>query len=352
MENLELLRQLSNDISVSGYEYFIKDIIINAFENLVDEIRVDKLGNIIAVKKGKESNGPKIMLAAHMDEIGFMITDIDDLGFLRFTSIGGIDPRTIVGQEVIIIGRDNKKYIGVINTKPPHLQSSDEQNNALSMDKMSIDVGMSKEEAEKNFEIGNTAVINREFIELLNNRVAGKSLDNKAGVVSLFECAKMLENVEIKSDIYYVFTVQEEETMAGAITSTYNINPDIGIAVDVGFGSTPELNKIDTIELSKGPGITLGGNIHKNLRKHIVSVADKYNIQTQVEVDPGPTGTDGRAIQITRAGIPTLVLSIPLRYMHTSVEVIDMKDLENTGKLLAFFINSINKDELEEILCY
>ena len=139
--------------------------------------------------------------------------------------------------------------------------------------------------------------------------------------------------------------------MAGALTSTYKINPDIGIAVDVGFGRTPELGK-DTLELGAGPGITLGGNIHPNLRKHIIKIAKEFNIPYQNEINPGPTGTDARAMQITRAGIPCLVLSIPLRYMHTSVEILDIIDIKNTGKLLAFFIASISNENLEGLLCY
>ena len=155
-----------------------------------------------------------------------------------------------------------------------------------------------------------------------------------------------------KADVYFVHTVQEEVSMAGALTSAYKINPDIGIAIDVGFGTTPELKKSDSIEMGKGPGITLGGNIHSELRQKLIKVAEEYNIPYQMEITPGPTGTDARAIQITREGIPSLVLSIPLRYMHTSVEVIDMEDIKNTGKLLAFFINAISNENLEGLLCY
>jgi endoglucanase len=154
------------------------------------------------------------------------------------------------------------------------------------------------------------------------------------------------------ADVYFVSTVQEEVGMAGAITSTYNINPDIGIAIDVGFGTTPELKSYDSIELGKGPGITLGANIHPGLRKELVRIAKEYNIPYQMEINAGPTGTDARAMQITREGIASLVLSIPLRYMHTSVEVIDMIDIKNTAKLLAFYISAIGNSSLEGLLCY
>jgi endoglucanase len=217
---------------------------------------------------------------------------------------------------------------------------------------MTIDIGLSKDEVRKYVSIGDIITVKRKLMELKNNRVSGKALDDRAGIAVLYECIKELSNIDHEADIYFVTTVQEEVSMAGALTSCYSINPDIGIAVDVGFGTTPELTKSNSIELGKGPGITLGGNIHPNLRKKLVETANEYNIPYQMEITPGPTGTDARAMQITREGIPSLVVSIPLRYMHTSVEVIDMQDIKNTGKLLAFFISSISSDNLEGLLCY
>ena len=150
----------------------------------------------------------------------------------------------------------------------------------------------------------------------------------RQGVAAMYECIKELSNINHEADIYFVHTVQEEVGMRGAFTSAYKINPDIGIAIDVGFGSTPELPKSDTIDMGKGPGITIGGNIHPGLKRKNSEIAKEYNIPFQFEVTPGPTGTDARAMQITREGIPTLCLSIPLRYMHTSVEVVDMNDIK------------------------
>lgn len=351
METKELLRTLSNSSGVSGYEHNLKDTIISAFKDHSDEIMTDKLGNIIVLKKGvNNSNNLKIMLAAHMDEIGLMVKDIEENGFLRFTSIGGVDPRTILGQEVMVHGKED--LFGVVGSKPPHLQDPADANKAIKMEDMTIDIGMSKEQVEKLVSIGDTITINRQLIDLQNNRIAGKAIDDRAGTAVLLECMKELSNMKHDADVYFVSTVQEEVSMAGALTSTYNINPDIGIAIDVGFGTTPELNKSDTIELGNGPGITLGGNIHPGLRKKIVDIAKEYNIPHQLEINAGPTGTDARAMQITRQGIPCLVLSVPLRYMHTSVEVIDMVDIKNSAKLLAFYIRAITNDSLEGLLCY
>lgn len=351
MKTLDFLETLSNGYSVSGCESNLNSTITSAFEKYCDEINVDNMGNIIAVKKGiSKKDNIKIMIAAHMDEIGLMVKDIEENGFLRFTNVGGIDPRTIVGQEVIVHGK--KDLFGVIGSKPPHLQDSEEQKKAIKMEDMTIDVGLSKERVEEFVSIGDSININRDLISLKNNRVSGKSLDNKTGVAVLLETLRELENIKHEADIYFVATVQEEVSMAGALTSTYNINPDIGIAVDVGFGHTPELNEAKTINLSKGPGITLGGNIHPGLRRQLIDVTKRYNIPNQIEVTPGPTGTDARAMQITRGGIPCLVISIPLRYMHTSVEVIDLDDVNSASKLLAFFISSISNENLEGLLCY
>lgn len=351
MESKKFLELLCNSNGVSGYEDNLKNIIIDNFKTYCDDIEVDKLGNIIGFKKGASAeNNPKIMLAAHMDEIGLMVKDIEENGFLRFTNIGGIDPRTILGQEVIVHGK--KDLFGVIGSKPPHLQDEEERDKAITIEDMIIDVGFPKDKLEKFISVGDTITINRRLLNLKNDRMAGKALDDRAGIVSLLECLKELHKTNHEPDVYVVATVQEEVGMAGAFTSSYKINPDIGIAVDVGFGTTPELNNSNSIELGKGAGITLGGNIHPTLREKLICIANEYNISHQLEITPGATGTDARAMQITREGIPSLVISIPLRYMHTSVEVVDIVDIKNTGKLLAFFINAISNENLEGLLCY
>jgi endoglucanase len=350
METKDLLEMLSNGNGVSGFEFNLRNEIINAFEQYTDSVQLDKLGNIIAHKKGSGNGAVKILMAAHMDEIGFMVKDIDKKGFIHFTNIGGIDPRTILAQEVIIHGKE--EVFGVIGSKPPHLQDSSEQEKSIKMEDMIIDTGYEKEDLGKLVSIGDSITVSRRMVNLMNGRVSGKAMDDRAGVAALYETMMELKGINHYADVYFVATIQEEITMAGALTASYGINPDIGIAVDVGFGRTPELNNSHSIEMGKGPGITLGGNIHPGLRKRLVKVASDYNVPIQTDVRPGPTGTDARAMQITREGIPALVLSIPLRYMHTSVEVLDLKDVSYTAKLLAFFSASIKEDEMEGLLCF
>lgn len=348
----KILESLSNANGVSGSEMRIGNEISFYFKQYCDQVKSDKLGNIVAFKPGnsQKRKNTKIMLAAHMDEIGLMVKKIDNNGFILFTNVGGIDERTLLSQEVIVHG--NKEIYGIIGAKPPHLLKEQEKNSSIKIEELYIDVGMSEKEAKKVISIGDFITIKREFKILGRDFVAGKALDNRAGIAVILECMKELQNMSHSIDIYFVATVQEEVGLRGAITSTYHIMPDLGIAIDVGHGRTPELPKEETIELGKGPGITLGPNIHPSIHKRFVDISREYNIPYQIEVCPEATGTDAWAIQVTQSGVPTGLLSIPLRYMHTSVELLNMRDIVHSGRLLAFFIASLNEVDMEEWLCY
>lgn len=351
MEVKKLLKILCEESGVSGHEHEISSLIVKAFKDFTDEITIDKIGNVVAVKKGeRNSSNIKIMFAAHMDEIGLMVSDIDDKGFIKFTTIGGIDPRTLLAQEVIVHGK--RDLFGVIGAKPPHLQDESEREAAVKIEDLNIDVGFTKNQLEELIEVGNTITIKRDYMDLQGSWISGKALDDRAGIAVMYECAKELKSFKHQADIYFVSTVQEEVGVRGATISTYSINPDIGIAIDVGFGSTPEIPKEYTLDMGKGPGITIGGNIHPGLREKLVETAKSYNVPYQFEIEPGPTGTDARAMQITRCGVPTLLISLPLRYMHTSIETINIEDIKMSAKLLARFISDISQDNLEGLLCY
>ncbi len=350
MDKYEFLELLTNGHGVSGFEYTLSKAVIDAFTPLCDSVKIDKMGNVIAHKKGSGDGAVKIMMAAHLDEIGFMVKYIEDNGFIRFTTIGGIDPRTTIGQEVWVHGVET--ILGVVGSKPPHLQDAKEQEETIKLEDMIIDTGYSKEKLLELVSIGDTITVKRDTVKLLNTKAAGKAMDDRAGVAALLETLKMLQGMNHYPDVYMVATVQEEVSMTGAFTSTYHIQPDIGIAVDVGFGTTPELEKADTIELGKGPGITIGGNVHPTLVKRLFETGKVHGIPCQKDVAPGPTGTDARAMQITKEGIPALVVSIPLRYMHTSVELLDLEDIHHTARLLAQFTNSVKEGELEGLLCF
>lgn len=349
MNSIDLLYKLSDTVSISGFEENAANIIENAFKEYVDEIKKDKIGNLYCVKRGTKRS-VKVMITAHMDEIGLMVKDFDDNGFIIFRNVGGVDPRTLLSSEVIVHGKE--KLFGVVGTKPIHLQDNDDKTKSESMDDLIIDVGLPKEKVEKIVEIGDLISLKRKSIPLRGNIITGKAFDDKAGISVMYESLLELNKIKHEADVYYVSTVQEEVGLRGSTISTYKINPDIGIAIDVGFGHTEELSKEDSIELGKGPAITIGGNIHPKLREKLVEVAKEYNIPFQYEIAPGSSGTDAWAMQITRAGIPCLLISLPLRYMHTTVETIDINDIKNAGKLIARFISNINEDNLEELLCY
>lgn len=351
MKTQMILEKLSNASGVSGNEMKIAEVIEKSFEQACDLLKRDALGNIIILKSGNSDiNNKKIMIGAHMDEVGLMVKSIGKDGFLHFINLGGIDQKTLLAQEVIVHGESD--LFGVIGAKPPHLQRKQDKEKTISMEELYIDIGLSKEEAETQVSVGDFITINRELKSLSGRCVTGKALDNRAGVTAMIECMKELQNIEHSVDVYFVATVQEEVGFRGAITSTFNIMPDIAIAIDVGHGRTPDLPKEDTIELAKGPGVALGANIHPKIHEKIASLAKKNNIPFQIEVNPASSGTDAWAMQITQNGVPTALLSIPLRYMHTSVETVNLNDIKWTGKLLALFIESLNRVDWEEWLCF
>lgn len=344
----DFLLQLSSMAGVSGHEYTCSGQIKNAFENYCDSVQQDNLGNVIGIKRSKRENALKVMLAAHMDEIGLMVKEIDEKGFIRFTNIGGIDPRILPAQEVIVHGK--KDLFGVIGAKPPHLQEKDEKEKAVKMEDMSIDVGMDMAKVKEIVSIGDVITFHSKPLSMHNQYICGKSLDDRAGIAVILECLKELNKVEIDVDLYAVATVQEEVGLRGAIVSSYHINPDIGIAIDVCHGETPDAPKESTYNTGKGAVITIGPNIHPKLVKKLKDIAKQYGIPYQIDVEPGSTGTDAWAMQVTRSGIPTLLLSFPVRYMHTTVETLCYTDVSGAGKLLAFFIKAIESN-WEELLC-
>lgn len=349
LEIKRFLKDICEAPGVSGYEYQVAQLVKAAICPYVDEVRQDKMGNVVFLKKGSGERRPRILLAAHMDEIGLMVTKVEDGGFLRFSAVGGIDPRTIVGQEVILYGKE--ALPGVIGIKPPHLCSADELKKGHKIEDLHIDLALPEERVKKLVSVGNLAVIRRDMIQLAGNTVAAKAMDDRAGLAALLCCLQELERLRHVADVYVVATVQEEVGVRGAAMATYGVIPDIGIAIDVTHGDMPGVPEHETSKLGKGPGITVGPNIHPKISAEIIRIAKEFQLPYQLEASPGPTGTDARAIQITRGGIPTGLLSIPLRYMHTSVELLDMDDLKFSGRLLAYFIATVDLAFVEGLSC-
>jgi putative aminopeptidase FrvX len=349
MQIASLLNELSQSPGVSGYENPVREMVRREFERLADDVRVDKMGNLVALKRGETTgNDPRrsVMLAAHMDEIGLLVTKLDE-GFLRFATVGGFDVRTLPGQEVIVHGRVDLP--GVIGSRTPHVLPLEERKKVTPLDGLFIDVGLPEAELKRHVRVGDIITLRGDFAELQTGYVSGKAMDDRAGVASLICCLHAMTAMRSTWDVYAVATVQEEIGLRGAITSAYDIDPDIAIAVDVGFGRTPGLSEGESAELNEGPGIGIGPNIHPLMHSRLVETAKKHEIPFQTEAIPGRSGTDAWAIQVAREGIPTALLSIPLRYMHTPIETAHTKDIERTGRLMALLASSLDQQFATEL---
>ena len=338
MQGKDYLKKMSNFDAVSGSEYRIHDTLEEIFKDYVDIIEKGKMGDFRAIKKGDSRDGFKIMITAHADEIGLIVTDIDERGYVHFTNVGGVDPKILPAQEVIIHGK--KDVFGVIGAKPPHVLTEKDRKQAIKMEDMNIDCGMTKEEISKYVTIGDFITVKREAADLFGDFVTGKALDNRVGIIVLYECARYLKDLKHNADVFFVATTQEERGLIGVKTTTYDINPDIGIVVDVTFGdkyANPEIQ----LECGKGVEITIGPNIHPELSEKLMKVADEYGIPYTIDVAPGGTGTESWIVQVSREGVPTLLVSVPVKYMHTSTEVVNYKDIVRAARLLAMFISSL-----------
>lgn len=343
----ELIQKLSDLRGISGFEYRITEAIEELLCPYVDEVHTDALGSVIAVKRCGRENAKRVMIEAHCDEIGLMITSIDERGFLTFAPVGGVDPRILPASEVIVHGK--RDIPGIIGAKPPHLQEPDEAKKSVKIKDMAIDVGMDYGEVSELVSVGDSVTFPQSVGLLGKDQFSGKSLDDRASSAALIEVMKRLQKVSLEVDVYVCISVQEEVGLRGATTAAYAINPDIAVAVDVCHGITPD-NSHNAFETGSGCIISIGPNIHPAVQKRLSEAARKYNVKTEIDVDGGDTGTDAWAIQVSRSGVPTALLSIPLKYMHTSVETLSLSDVEAIASLLTFFIQDLDA-ETEGWLC-
>ncbi len=336
MNLYETINLLSSSCGPTGFENAAAEIAVEVMKPLVDESYLDKMGNAIGVLRCGRPNAKKIVLDAHLDEVGMIVTGYDD-GFLRFTQLGGIDPRVLLGREVTIMTQP--PISGIIWGDLP-----DDDSKAVPMTDLRIDTGLPEEEVKQYIPIG-TPVTYAEDVQMLGeNGIAGKSLDDRSCFVVLLRAVELLRERERDVDIYVLGSVGEETDSRGAIAAVYNIAPDYAVAVDVTFGTSPDCSGDDCFGLGKGPVVGVGPNIPNWMFRRMKEKAKEKEIPFGVEVMAGSTGTNGWDIQILRAGIATAILSIPLRYMHTPVEVIDRRDVEQAAQLLAAFVEHIGEE--------
>ncbi|MEA3377659.1 MAG: M42 family metallopeptidase [Chloroflexota bacterium] len=347
MEVVSLLKELSEAEGMSGFEGPIRELVRQRWEPFVDEMHEGKLGSLIGLKNGVGPEPrPKLMLAAHMDEIGLMVTDIEK-GFLRIARVGGTDRRVLLGLEVTVHGR--RDLPGVVATRPPHVLSQEERKKTVPWDQIFVDVGLPADEVKELVSVGDLISIRREMSELKNRRVAGKALDDRACVAAVTVALEQLQRVQHAWDVFAVATAQEETGLKGAIAAAYGVAPDAAIALDVTFGEQPDAPKADTLPLGEGPSISIGPNFHPKLVERLKEVAEDREIPYHIDPIPGRSGTDAWAIQVTREGVPTALVSVPLRYMHQPVETLAVADVERAGRLLAAFIAESEASLLDEL---
>lgn len=348
MENIKsFLHELITVPGLSGFEQPARQLIEDSWQPLTDELSVSSLGSLHGLRKGKAPEPrPGILLATHMDAIGLMISKIT-AGFLHLSEIGGLDQRVLPGQAVTVHGRED--IPGVIVQPPGHLLPGEIGDSPVPLNYLLVDTGLTAREVERKIRIGDLISFAQEPFEMGKDILAGRSLDNRASVAALTYCLNLLGQRSHAWDVWAVATVQEEETMAGALTSAFQLEPKQAVAIDVTWAQGPDTPKHKSFPLDKGITLGWGPNIHPGLCEAFEEVADHLEIPYKIEPMPRHSGTDAYALQIARQGIPTMVVSIPLRYMHTPVEMISIKDIKRAGRLLAEFVSSLEIDFMDTL---
>lgn len=346
-ELLPLLKSLITTPGLSGYEAPIREVIEAAWQPITDELSVSPLGSLHGLKNGIASEPrPTILIAAHMDAIGLMVTSVVD-GFLKVTGVGGLDARVLPGQLVTVHGRQDLP--GVIVQPPAHLLPASAREGPVPLKYLLVDTGLRPQRVKQLVRTGDLISFSQEPIQLQSDTLAGRSLDNRASVAALTLCLQELQSRRHAWDVWAVATTQEEETLGGAKTSAFLLHPDLAVAVDVTWGKSPGTPEHKTFPLDKGPTLGWGPNIHPGLHRSFKQLAEQLEIPYAVEVMPRHSGTDAFSLQVATEGIPTMVVSIPLRYMHTPVEVVALKDIRRAAHLLSEFIAHLDIDFMNKL---
>ncbi|WP_369700014.1 M42 family metallopeptidase [Bacillus sp. AFS041924] len=351
---LQMLKELTDANGVAGFEHEPREVMRKYITPLADEVVTDNLGSLIAVKTG-DPNGPRIEVAGHLDEVGFMVTQIDDKGFLRFQTIGGWWSQVMLAQRVTITTKEGN-ITGIIGSKPPHIMSAEARRKVVDIKDMFIDIGASSREEALEFGVrpGDQVVPYFEFQKMKNEKLLlAKAWDNRIGCAIAIDVLEQLQGQAHPNIVFGVGTVQEEVGLRGAKTSTYKIEPDIGFALDVGVaGDMPGVSEREAQgKLGKGPQIVLYDASmvsHKDLREFVTGVADEMGIQYQYEAMPGG-GTDAGAMHLTMKGVPALAITIPTRYIHSHAGILHRDDYENTVKLIVEVIKRLDRDTVERL---
>ena len=332
----QALERLCTCTAPSGFEGPAAAVAAELLRPLVDEVSIDRMGNVLGVRRSKTPGAPKLLLDAHLDEIGLIVTGVED-GFLRFRSIGGVDPRMLPGRELVVL------------TDPPlrglvACPAGGDENKSVPLNELYVDVGLSQEEAERAVPVGTPMVYRAGCFPLGEDQMCGKSMDDRACFVTLLRAAELLRDKELDVELHIMGSTREEVSGAGAVVGTWAVAPDFCVAVDVTHGKTPDGPADKTFDLGGGPAIGVGPNMTRWMTERMIDKAREHSIPYQMEIMSGHTGTNGWEMQISREGVATSVLSLPLKYMHTPVETLSLADMEGVAQLLAAFTENLGKE--------
>lgn len=341
MEIEAVLKRLCGLGAPSGFERPAVEAARELLEPLVDEVWTDRLGNLIGVRRCGRPGAKRLLLDAHLDEIGMVVTGRKD-GFLRFRPIGGVDPRMLPDRELMVL--TDPPMLGVAACLPPHVLRPEDRDKAPDFDDIFLDVGLTQEEVERLIPIGTPIVFRAETIPLGERQICGKSMDDRACFAALLRAAELLKDSDLDADLYLLGSVGEEVGGGGAQVAVQALRPDYCVAVDVTFGRTPDSPKAESFVMGGGPCVGIGPNCARWMVRRLLDKAKEAGIEVQKEVMEGSSGTNGWGMQVCNEGVATAVLSIPEKYMHTPAEVVELSDIEETAKLLAAFALDIGKE--------
>jgi len=328
LDTVSLLKCLSGADSPSGYEDEVLKVVEENIKPYVDLVKKHKMNTLIAAKRGQ--NGKKLGIFAHADEIGFVVAKLEERGFARLEPIGGVDPKVVLSQRIKIFTNQGIAT-GVVGFLPPHLQKEDQKDKVPDYNDIYVDVSCSP--LCEAVSVGDICVIEGRCASL-GDKLSGKALDNRASCAALILAARELETIKNRSDVYFIFSSQEEIAGPGAVYVAYELGLDGAIVVDVTHGNE-HVPQMPQIKISEGPALAVGPVVNREFYKALCDVAKRHGVRTQIEPTPGRSHTDTDEVQITRSGIKTALVSIPLMYMHTPVELVDPRDVEETARLLS-----------------
>jgi endoglucanase len=359
VDTFKLLKKLVETPGPSGFENRIAAVVKETWEPLVDEITVDRVGSLIGVKRGSGPEPrPRLLLAAHMDEIGLIVTQIvnypdndEGNGFLKVGRVGGIDIRHLYGQTVVVHSSkgDEADLVGILGALPNSMLPEERHTKPYGYDELVVDVGLPAAQLKEKVAVGDFISFRQPLRKLMNKWITGKALDNRTSVLAITICLEYLATRQHAWDVVAVATAQEETALLGAFTSGHSQAPDAAVAIDVTIGKGPGASDALTYGLGSGPTIGFGPNVHPGMFKGLKDAAGALEMKVQDEPHSRGSGTDAYGLQIAREGIPTGLVGIPLRYMHTVVETVDLKDVERSGRLLGEFVTRLDENFIEEL---